>query len=64
MQDMAQQLQKVTPEVRQQFMQTAWQVALKAARAKAALESDFGNAAKPTPGLSQAIPSSDSGLKA
>jgi hypothetical protein len=63
-QDMAQQLQKVTPEVRQQFMQTAWQVALKAARAKAALESDFGNAAKPTPGLSQAIPSSDSGLKA
>jgi len=63
-QDMAQQLQKVTPEVRQQFMQTAWQVALKAARAKAALESDFGNAAKPIPGLSQAIPSSDSGLKA
>jgi hypothetical protein len=63
-QDMAQQLQKVTPEVRQQFMQTAWQVALKAARAKAALESDLGNATKPTPGLSQAIPSSDSGLKA
>ncbi|MEY4567891.1 MAG: hypothetical protein RLY14_2861 [Planctomycetota bacterium] len=62
-QDMAQQLQKITPEVRQQFMQTAWQVALKAARAKAALESDFDNAS-PVPGLSQAIPSSESGLKA
>jgi hypothetical protein len=63
-QDMAQQLQKITPEVRQQFMQTAWQVALKAARAKAALESELDNTAKPIPGLSQAIPSSDSGLKA
>ena len=63
-QDMAQQLQKITPEVRQQFMQTAWQVALKAARAKAALEAELDNAAKPIPGLSQAIPSSDSGLKA
>ena len=63
-QDMAQQLQKITPEVRQQFMQTAWQVALKAARAKAALESELDNTTKPIPGLSQAIPSSDSGLKA
>lgn len=63
-QDMAQQLQKITPEVRQQFMQTAWQVALKAARAKAALESDLGDSTKSIPGLSQAIPPSDSSLKA